>query len=168
MAGEVACRPVRGTVLGERRAITHAAVLGVRAPSVESTPRWRVSGARNVPDEEGMLAAPLDVGIRDQDRLDEGSRVRVQRALLERVGGKELDYFPEVHDRYARAQLERGCEVMSDEDVGTAELCLQVVEERHDLGLKRDIQGTERLVQDDERRICDERSRDAGTLLLAA
>ena len=115
-----------------------------------------------------MLAVPLEAGVGDEHRLDEGPRVGVERPLVERVSRQELHDLSEVHDRDPRAQLKRGREVVGDEEVGTPELSLQVVQERHHLGLQGDVQRAERLVEDDERRIRDERSGDAGALLLPA
>ena len=44
-------------------------------------------------------------------------------------------------------------QIVGDEDVGEAELLLQVGEQVEDLGLDRDVQGRDRLVADDQLRL---------------
>ena len=59
-------------------------------------------------------------------------------------------------------------EVVGDEQVGQAELVLQVVEQVDDLRLDRDVERRDRLVGDDELRVQRERAGDADALALAA
>ena len=57
---------------------------------------------------------------------------------------------------------------MGDEDVGQPELVLQVVEQVDDLGLDRDVERGDRLVEQHQPRVDRERARDADALALAA
>ena len=57
---------------------------------------------------------------------------------------------------------------MGDEQVGQAELLLQVFEQVDDLGLDRDVERRDRLVGDDEIGVGRERAGDADALPLAA
>ena len=59
-------------------------------------------------------------------------------------------------------------DVVGDEDVGEAELVLQVVEQVDDLGLDRDIEGGDRLVGDDQLRVRRQGPGDPDPLALAA
>ena len=59
-------------------------------------------------------------------------------------------------------------QVVGDEQVGEAELLLQVLEQVDHLRLDRDVERRDRLVADDQLRLDRERARDADALALAA
>ena len=59
-------------------------------------------------------------------------------------------------------------EVVRDEDVGEAEVALQVLEQVEDLRLHGDVERGHRLVADDQLRVDRERAGDADPLALAA
>ena len=59
-------------------------------------------------------------------------------------------------------------EVVGDEEVGEAQLLLEVLEEVEDLGLDGDVEGRDGLVADDELRVEGEGAGDADALALAA
>jgi len=59
-------------------------------------------------------------------------------------------------------------QVVRDEDVGEAEVALQVLEQVQDLRLNRDVECRDRLVADDQLRVDRERARDTDPLALAA
>ena len=59
-------------------------------------------------------------------------------------------------------------QVVGDEEVGQAELLLEVVEQVEDLALDRDVERADRLVADDELRVERQRPGDADALALAA
>ena len=90
-----------------------------------------------------------------------GSRVEV-------VALGDLDHLAEVHDHHAVGDVADDVEVVRDEDVGEAELPLQVLQQVEDLGLDRDVERGDRLVADDQLRVDRERARDADALALAA
>ncbi len=87
---------------------------------------------------------------------------------MEEVSGNQLHDLTEIHDRYTVTQLKRGRKIVSDEYIRTSVLSLQVLQEGHHLRLQGDVERTESLVQDHERRIRDKGSRDARPLLLTA
>ena len=59
-------------------------------------------------------------------------------------------------------------QVVGDEEIGEAEVALEVLQEVDDLGPDRDVQGGDRLVGDDELRLQGQRPGDADPLALAA
>ena len=59
-------------------------------------------------------------------------------------------------------------QVVGDEQVGQAEVVLQVVEQVDDLGLDRDVESRDRLVEDDQLRLEREGAGDADPLALTA
>ena len=61
-----------------------------------------------------------------------------------------------------------GGEVVGDEQVGEPEVVLELVEEVEDAGLDGDVEGADRLVEDDEVGLQGERAGDADPLALAA
>ena len=74
----------------------------------------------------------------------------------------------EVHHRDAVADVLDDAHVVGDEQVGQAELALELLEQVQDLGLDRHVERGDRLVADDEVRLEDERPGDADALALAA
>jgi hypothetical protein len=59
-------------------------------------------------------------------------------------------------------------EIVRDEEIGEAELALQILQQVDDLRLDRDVERRDRLVADNELRIERERPRDADALALSA
>jgi len=64
--------------------------------------------------------------------------------------GPDLYDLAEIHDRHPVAEVTDHSEIVGDEQEGETELLLHLLEEIHDLGLNRDVQGGNRLVTDDE------------------
>ena len=79
-----------------------------------------------------------------------------------------LDDLAEVHDHHPVGDVAHDVQVVRDEDVGEAEVALQVLEQVQDLRLHRDVERRDRLVADDQLRVDGERARDADALALAA
>ena len=79
-----------------------------------------------------------------------------------------LDDPPEVHDDHAVGEVLDDAEVVGDEEVGDAEVALQLDEEVEHLGLDALVQRRHRLVADDELRVGGERAGDRYALELAA
>ena len=96
------------------------------------------------------------------------ARVGMARVLEERPRVGDLDDLAEVHHGDAVAHVAHDREVVRDEDVGEAELALQIGEQVEDLRLDRDVERRDRLVADDELRPQREGARDADALSLAA
>ena len=80
----------------------------------------------------------------------------------------DLDDLAEVHDRDAMAHALDDGHVVRNEDVGDAELGLQVEQQIDDLRLDRYVERGHRLVGDDDPRIERDRARDRDPLPLAA
>ena len=59
-------------------------------------------------------------------------------------------------------------QIVGDEEIGEAELLLQVLQQIDDLGLDRHVERRDRLVADDQLGLDRERARDADALALAA
>src|SRR5206468_7834808 len=95
-------------------------------------------------------------------------RVRMPRLGEERALLGELYDLAEIHYRHARGDVLHHREIVCDEDVGEAELALQVLQQVDHLRLDRDIERRYRLVAHDEARLDRERPRDADALALAA
>ena len=94
--------------------------------------------------------------------------VGVARRRIQLVDVGDLDELAEVHDPDPVADVLDDREVVGDEQVGEAELLLEVVEEVEDLALDRDVEGGDGLVADDELGVEGERPGDADALPLAA
>ena len=73
-------------------------------------------------------------------------RVGVQRIAVEQIRGRGLDDLPGVHDRGAVAHRGGQLEVVGDEQHRQAALAAQLVEDRHHLGLRGDVERGRRLV----------------------
>ena len=89
------------------------------------------------------------------------------RRAEERVGLRQLDDLPDVHHGHAVADVLDDAQVVRDEQVGQAELRLQIQQQVQDLGLDRDVERRDRLVGDDQRGLQRQRPRDADALALA-
>src|SRR5215475_3439218 len=61
-----------------------------------------------------------------------------------------LDYLAQVHDRNGVAHVRDGSEVMGDEQVGEAELPLQVAQKIEDLGADGHVEGRDGLIEHDQ------------------
>ena len=84
------------------------------------------------------------------------------------LGGRGLDDPAEVHHRDPVADVADHREVVGDEEVGQAELVLQVDEQVDDLRLDRHVEGGDRLVADDQLRAQGQCPGHADALPLAA
>jgi len=84
-----------------------------------------------------------------------------------RRGGRLHD-LPQIHHRDPVADRLHRREVVADEDVGRAQLVLQLHQQVQDLGLQRDVQRGHGFVMHDQRRLRDKRPGDGRTLLLPA
>ena len=128
----------------------------------------RVDRARHVALEHDRLA------LRDQAR-GSGSgpprgarRCRGASARRRARRDRRSRQLAEVHDHDAVRDVAHDVQVVRDEDVGQAELALQVLQEVENLSLHRDVERGHGLVADDQLRVDGERARDADPLPLAA
>ncbi len=116
------------------------------------------------------LARPRagDFRIWFEDRGEQRLRVRVARRVVDRVAVADLDDASGIHDGDALRDVADDREVVGDEEIGQAELALQVREQVDDLRAHRDVERRDRLVGNDEFRRDRERARDPDALALAA
>ena len=105
---------------------------------------------------------------RPRDGRQQRVRVRVTRRAVQVLDLGHLDDLAEVHHRDAVADVLHDREVVGDEEVGQAELALEVLEQVDDLRLDGDVERGDRLVADDELRVQRQGSGDADALALAA
>ena len=115
-----------------------AELLAQLAARVEATARRRVDRARDVAAQDDPLAAQLRVGDRDRRHERLGVGVLLVAEQLAPVG--QLGDPTEVHDRHPVADVLDDAHVVGHEDVGQAELTLELVEQVEDLGLDRDVE----------------------------
>ena len=92
----------------------------------------------------------------------------MQRRGVEVLGRGDLDDPAQIHHGHAVADVLDHRQVVGDEQVGEAELLLQVLEQVDDLGLDRHVERRHRLVADDQLGLHRQRAGDADALALAA
>ena len=142
--------------------------LSLPAPCAETTTRGRVrrTGHITLEHDPSPILPPCRIGDRNcgKERL----RVRVRRVVVDLILVALLDDFAEIHHGDAIAEMAHHRQVVSDEQVGNAELVLDVFEEIHHLCLHRDVQCRDRLVGDDDAGIDRKGSRNTNPLALTA
>ena len=84
------------------------------------------------------------------------------------VGGGHLHQMAQIHDRDAVGNVMHHQQVMGDEQIGHAQLFLQVLEHIDHLRLNGHVQRGDRLVTDDELGVHRQRAGNADALTLAA
>ena len=90
-------------------------------------------------------------------------RTRVDVVLV-----PDLDHATEVHHGHAVGDVPHDREIVGDEDVGQAQLVLQLFHQVDHLRLDRHVQGRDRLVADEDLRVQRDASGDADALTLTA
>ena len=90
------------------------------------------------------------------------------RIAEERLGRRRLHDLPQIHHRDPVTQVLDHSQVVRDEEIGQAELLLDVREQVHDLGLDGDVERGDGLVADDKVGFQGESPRDADALPLTA
>ena len=141
-------QPARDLViLGHCRpapAVDLAALHRVGAAGVEAAAGRRVDRARHVAVDSGARAC---LGIRGSAPRPAAPRYRdgAGRRTASRLS-RELDDAAEIHHGDAVADMLDHGEVVRDEQVGQAELALQVDQQVDDLRLDRDVERRDRLV----------------------
>src|SRR5207247_2431294 len=93
--------------------------------------------------------------------------VRVASRAGDTVREPHFHNLPEVHHRHPAADELHHLEVVRDEEIGKAELSLQIAEQVHYLSLDRNIQRARRLIGNDEVRPHRQGTRDAHATLFA-
>ena len=90
------------------------------------------------------------------------------RIAIDLFSASLLHNFALRHDEYLVADMLDHCKVMGDEEIGQAELVLQVLQKIDNLRLHRDVERADRLVADDKVWLDREGAGDADALALAS
>ena len=124
----------------------------------------------------GKRAAPSSTAARSSLRFkigvrhggEEAERVRVQRILEQYFARRDLDDAAAAHDGDLVGDVVDHREIVRDEEIGEAELGLQVLQEVQDLRLDGNVERRYGLVAQHEIGLQRERAGDADPLALAA
>ena len=98
----------------------------------------RVLGRGHITFDDELLASCA--WVRHGRGCNQGAGVRVPRVCEQRVLAGNFDNAPQIHHRDAVADVLDHAEIMADEQVGEAELLLQVHHQVEHLGLHRDVE----------------------------
>ena len=132
---------------------------------MKSASTGRIDRAWHVACQHQPLSLLAD--LRHQDCRHQGAGIRVQRFPENDIAGPLFHDAPEVHDDGGVTEVLDHVQVVADEQVGQAEITLQVVEQVQDLRLHRDIERGSRLIEHDEAGAQGERAGNANALPLA-
>lgn len=110
----------------------------------------RMGGAGHFTGEDDARAAPFEFGVGDRYGGEEGLCVGMQRRGIEVGGRGNFNDISKIHDGDSGGEVFDHAQVVGDEEVGEAELFLEVFEEVDDLRLDGDVEGREGLVADEE------------------
>ena len=164
MAGDV----MTGRHLPQLRRFGPTAVEHVRTARVEAAAGRRLDRARHVARKDDARAPDRRVGVGHRHGRQQRFGVGMLRIGKQRAARRELDDAAEIHHRDAMADVLDDREVVRDEEIGQAELRLQIHEQVDDLRLHRHVERRDRLVADDHLGLDGERARDPEALALSA
>ena len=102
--------------------------------------------------------------VQPRDRVDESDGVRVRRIRVQPVDVGVLDQPSAVHDGDVVGHVGDDAQVVGDEDEAHVVLVLQLLEQGHDLGLHRHVEGGGGLVGDEHSRVEGDRHGDHDAL----
>src|SRR3954471_2808560 len=139
-----------------------------RTARAEAAAGRRRDRPRDVPLEHDARAPALDLRVGHDRRGEERLRVGMLRRGEQRLRRRRLDDLPEVHDRYAVAEVLDGREVVRDEEAREAHVALQVAHQVENRRLHGDVERRHRLVRDQQRRLDRKRACEADALALGA
>ena len=120
----------------------------MKAAGGEAAARLGIDGRAHFAFEDDPLLAGVELG--DGYGREKGAAVGMDGLGEEFLGGAALDDLAHVHDDDIVGDVLHDGEVVGDEEVGEAELVLEVHEEVEDLGLDGHVEGRDGLVADDE------------------
>ena len=141
MAGDLAL----GCHGGERWSERTAGGLHVRTARVEGTAAGDIQPVRDLADngERPGWRAP-----RGRGRGDQGGGIWVPGLTADGFSTANLDEFAQVHDANPITHMLDSGQVVADQEIGDAELSLQIFQEIENLRTDGDIEGGHRLVED--------------------
>ena len=108
------------------------------------------------------------VGAGQRDRGEQAARVGMAHLVEHLLDRADLDRLARVHHADPIAGLEDQAEVVRDVDHRGAEARADLLDQLDDAGLDRDVERGRRLVEQQQRRVRQQRHRDHHALLLAA
>src|SRR5262245_38366937 len=162
MAGDLARR-----ILVPGRHLPRADATGITAPGVEYAACRRRSRRWQVPDQPMLYCIELAMRVRDGDRIEQATRVRMTWHLKKQLGRRELHHSSEVQHEHALTQLPDHGEIVADEQDGGAQVPLECRKQPHDLRLYGHIERAHRLIADQKRGAQHHRPRNRHALTLA-
>ena len=150
----------------ERRLLLAADPLREGAARMKAAPRGRVDRVRRVALQQRGLGAV--VGIERRHRGEQRPGIGMGRRVEHRVGRADLGDPTEIHHHHPVGDEAHDIQVVADEDVGQAELGLEVEEQVKHLRLHGLVQRRHGLVEQHQPRLQGERPGDVHPLALAA
>src|SRR5437016_9235414 len=117
----------------QQRGLAAAALLRVGAASVEGAAGRRVHRTRYVAGKRALR--PLELGIWNRHRREQGFGIGMQRIEEERLFLRILDDLAEIHHGDAVADMLDNCRPMRDDQVGEPLLPMQVIQRLEPLRL---------------------------------
>ena len=141
--------------------------LGEGAAGVEAAAGGRVDRVRRIAGERRHLGAAVGIDARASRRAAPPYRGGAARSKTS-SDGADLGDLAEIHHQHPVGDEAHDVEVVADEDVGQAELLLEVHEQVQHLRLDRLVERRDGLVEDDQARLERERAGDVDALALAA
>ena len=140
--------------------------LGEGAAGVEAATRRRVDRVGRVARERGLGGALQRVGA--GHRLQQRAGVGVARRVEDLLGRPHLDHLAQVHHQHPVAHVAHHVQVVADEEVGQAEVALQVLQQVEHLRLDRLVERRHGFVQNHQPRLQRQRPGDVDPLALPA
>ena len=113
----------RAVSLDQLRPLPAAAFVGKGAARVKGAARRRIDRVRHFT-RDGLA---LSMRIEPWDRLQQQPRIGVPRPGKQLIGRGDLDQAAEIHDADPVGDLIDHRQIMRDEQIGEAELALQVL-----------------------------------------
>jgi hypothetical protein len=156
---------IRGARCQHRR-LTAATIAGERAARSVAAARLRVDHDGRLGRSRLARPSARELGVGLQDGREQRLRVGMAGRVVDRIPAADLDDTARIHDPDPVRDMADDREIMRDEQVGEAELALQILEQVDDLGADRNIERRDRLVGNDELGRDGERAGDADALPL--
>lgn len=133
-----------------RRRFRTAAFGGIATAVAEGAARGTVHNAGHLAQHLYALTILVHLGVSDGNGREQRTGIGVQRVAVQLLAGGNLHNFAEVHDDDTVADMLDHRQVMGNEQVGNAQLRLQVLQQVDDLRLNRNVQCRDRLVAEDD------------------
>src|SRR6266481_10144863 len=152
--------------LGERRLDPGANVFGEGTARAEAATRRRIDRIGRIALDRRLMGALAR--IHRWPGREQRSRIGMLRVAVDRLDGAQLDDLAEIHHHHTVAEILHDIEVVADEEVGEAELGLEIDQHVQHLRLDRLVERRHRLVEDDQTWPERQGARDVDALALAA